>query len=421
MKAGASARKAALEILRRVRKGHPFDTARRDLEFLPDADRRLAYEIAAGVLRHRSELDGGIRPLVQARWQNVEPDLRDLLRIGAYQLRFLDRVPDYAAVTATVEATGATRGRKAAGLVNAVLRRVAATPATANGKPASTHPVERLAAEHSHPEWLVKRWIRRFGVSRTSDLLEYNNRRPRTVIQPVGWSTDQLCEALARARVLFSRSTHGPGIVVRRTAVRELPGYSEGAFIVQDPSQALLLEFARVPPNAVVWDACASPGGKAAMLSVRHRVVASELHRSRLDRLRDTLTRVAPATTVILADARWTPINIAKIDVTLVDTPCTATGTLARHPDGRWKLSEDNIVRMAKRQSEILDGASQSVNLNKLLVYLTCSLEPEENEQQVDRFLERHPTFERDGSDYFLFPPDSGTDGGYAARLRRFR
>ena len=421
MKAGASARRAALEILRRVREGQAFDTARRDLELLPDADRRLAHEIAAGVLRHRTELDGGIRPLVRAAWRNVEPDLKDLLRIGAYQLRFLDRVPDYAAVTATVEATGATHGSKAAGLVNAVLRRVATTPATPSNKSASTPPVERLAAEHSHPEWLVKRWIRRFGIGKTSDLLQYNNRRPRVVIQPVGWSTDQLCEALARAKVLFSQSAHGPGIVVRETAVRELPGYSEGAFIVQDPSQALLLEFARVPPGAIVWDACASPGGKAAMLSVRHRVVASELSRSRLDRLQDTLARVAPATSIIVADARQTPVNTAKIDVTLVDTPCSATGTLARHPDGRWKLSEDNIVRMAKRQSEILDGASQAVNLDKLLVYLTCSLEPEENEQQVDQFLERHPTFERDGKDCFLFPPDSGTDGGYAARLRRSR
>lgn len=419
MKAGATARRAALEILRQVRKGQPFNTIHGDLQGLPVADRHLAHEIAAGVLRHRSELDRRIGPLIRGKWQNVEPDLRDLLRIGTYQMEFLDRVPDYAAVTVTVEVARDTRGRKAAGLVNAVLRRVAAIRDAPVEPPEVLDHVRKLAADQSHPAWLVKRWLQRFGRSRTAKLMEHNNRPPPVTIQALHWSTDRLREELTAANVTFAESEAGPGLVVRGTPVQQLPGYEEGGFIVQDPSQARLLEFAQVPPNSLVWDACASPGGKAARLSMQGLVIASEARRSRLQRLRDTLARTSPDSLILLADARHPPLKSSKIDVTLVDAPCSATGTIARHPDARWRLSERHIGLMGKRQTEILDGASESVGPGKLLIYITCSLENEENEDQVDRFLQRHVDFTRACADLLLFPPDIGADGGYAARLRR--
>jgi 16S rRNA (cytosine967-C5)-methyltransferase len=168
-----------------------------------------------------------------------------------------------------------------------------------------------------------------------------------------------------------------------------------------------------------VWDACASPGGKAALLSRRGPVVASELSAERIGRLRETLNRVASSVPVLRADARQPPLAGAQVDVTLIDAPCSATGTLQRHPDGRWRLSEDMVQRAAAYQMELLSGASRAVQGGALLVYMTCSLEPEENVVQIDRFLTSNPEFARDRDDLFVFPPDAGTDGGFVARLRR--
>jgi 16S rRNA (cytosine967-C5)-methyltransferase len=203
--------------------------------------------------------------------------------------------------------------------------------------------------------------------------------------------------------------------------VQQLPGYRDGAFVVQDPVQVRLLEFAAIPDGARVWDACAAPGGKAAVLAGRCKVVASELRRDRLERLGDTLARTAPDVPVLLADAARPPLRPGATDVVLVDAPCSATGTMARHPDARWRLSADQIERAARWQAAILDGVAPVVGPGALLLYMTCSLEPEENERQVNGFLERHPEFEREGDDLSIFPPDEGTDGGYAARMRRTR
>jgi 16S rRNA (cytosine967-C5)-methyltransferase len=201
--------------------------------------------------------------------------------------------------------------------------------------------------------------------------------------------------------------------------VRDLPGYDEGGFIVQDAAQAQVVEFAAVPPQGLVWDACAAPGGKAAILSLRARVVASELRRARIARLRATLDRVAPQVLLVEADATAPPLAAESVDVVLLDAPCSATGALARHPDGRWKLSASGIQRAAAVQSQLLDSVCEVVRLGGSLVYATCSLEPEENEEQVNRFLNRRPDYTRDCEDLLLFPPVAGCDGAYAARLRR--
>ncbi len=421
MAGGTAARAAALDILRRVRTGQRFDAAHAAaVEGLGDADRRLAHQIAAGVLRARSELDRRLRPLVSRDWSRTAPDLKDLLRVGTYQLTHLDRVPKYAAVQATVEVAKQLRGSRGAGLVNAVLRRVA------DGEPPEQRhraisEAHRLAESYSHPGWLVERWTRQFGAERTRALLEHNNRRPPLVTQPVRWSVEKLRHSFRASGVAFADAPCGAGLVVEGGRVENLPGYHEGGFVVQDAAQARLLEFAAVPNDSLVWDACASPGGKAAVLSRRGPVIATEFRRDRIARLRDTLTRAAPDVPVLVADARHPPVNATSVDVTLVDVPCSATGALSRHPDGRWRLSEDGITRMAGLQAELLNGASTAVRPGAVLVYLTCSLEPEENRQQVDRFLERHPGFERDREDLLLFPPDTGTDGGFGARLTRMR
>lgn len=420
MSQGPLAREAALRILQRVRQGEPFDSAHSTaVTGLTGPDRRLAHEIAAGVLRNRTALDRLLQPLVRSDWNHVEPDLQDLLRIGSYQVTRLDRVPNYAAVQATVEAAKRASGRKGAGLVNAVLRKLAsrAPDLAPDSGPEAAH----LAERHSHPRWLVERWVKHFGLERTVALLEHNNRRPRLVIQPARWSLDQLRRSLTETDTETCVAPFGAGLVVAGGRVEELVGYTEGGFVVQDPAQARVLRYADVPNGKLVWDVCASPGGKAAILSLRGAVVATEVRRDRIARLRQTLSRVAPDVPIAVADGRTPPLGDGSIDFAIVDAPCTATGSLARHPDARWKLSPKGIIRAAKLQGQLLDGVSRTINREGWLIYATCSLEPEENAVQVEQFLDRHPDFARDGEDMFVFPPDNGTDGAFAARLRRTR
>lgn len=410
---------AALLVLRRVRDGRRFDTALDEaVTELSPADRRLAHEVAAGVLRHRHALDRRLRPLTSSAWTRVDPDVKDLLRIGAYQLTHLDRIPAYAVLSATVEVAKTAVGHRPAGMVNAVLRRLAAGD---DARTASESTLD-LAEQHSHPQWLVDRWLRRYGPERTETLLRHNNARPDLTIRPTRWPPDRLRAALQAADLDFDDAPFGVGFTVRSSAVRSIPGFANGAFVVQDPAQAQLLGFAALPSTHRVWDACAAPGGKAAVLAAEgYRVIASDHARTRLTLLRETLQRGAASVPVLAADARHPPFARASLDAVLVDAPCSATGTLRRHPDARWRLTEGRIHALVRRQREILDAVADVVGDGGRLVYLTCSLEPEENEEQVDGFLRRYPGFYREGDDLSIFPPDAGTDGGYGARMRRRR
>ncbi|MBI4421893.1 MAG: RsmB/NOP family class I SAM-dependent RNA methyltransferase, partial [Gemmatimonadetes bacterium] len=201
--------------------------------------------------------------------------------------------------------------------------------------------------------------------------------------------------------------------------VRALPEYSEGGFVVQDPAQALVVRFAAFSSGELVWDACGAPGGKARVLGERCRVVASDARQARLAPLVELAARGAARLFVLAADTRQPPFRNSSMDAVLLDVPCSATGTIARHPDARWRLTPRRIAAVAQLQRALLEGAATVPRPGGLLVYATCSLEPEENEQQVNDFLERHPDYRRTADDLSVFPADIGTDGAYAARLQR--
>lgn len=410
-----------------MRGGVTFDAALASaLGDLAEPDRRLAHELAAGVLRARTALDLTIARHVSSDWRRVDDDVRDVLRLGAYQLLELDRVPAHAAVATAVDLAKRAHGTRSAGFVNAVLRRIArgrdagaeprngGAPALEAGRTAS-----ELARHYSHPEWLVARWIDAFGTERAASLLACNNRRPVTHLQPARWDLDRLARELATAGITSESAPGGAGLAVRGIRVEQLPGYREGGFVVQDAAQALGLAHAAIPDGALVWDACAAPGGKTATLARQCRVVASDVRRERLARLLETVRRAAPAVRVLCADATRPPFGADRFDAVLLDAPCTATGTLARHPDARWRASPVRLRRLQALQGALLDGVAGTVRPGGVLVYMTCSLEPEENAVQMERFLTRHPAFRREQEDLLLFPPDHGTDGGYTARLVR--
>jgi len=376
------------------------------------------------VLRHQADLDQRLD------LSRTDPRLHDVLRLGAYQLRALTRVPAYAAVSTSVELARELGGEGGARYVNQVLRRFAREGS------------EERGAVPSHPDWLVARWRKHFGVGETTRLIAWNDTKPALTVQPVRWTADELRGRLTEAGFGVRGAPMGAGFQISAagTAPRsllpdQLPGFAEGAFIVQDAAHALVCRFAAIPAGTVVYDACAAPGGKAVMLErAGARVIAGDPRRERVTRLADTARRAGVAIRVAVADLLAAPFAPGTLAAVLVDAPCSATGTMARHPDARWRLTRGVMARAAARQRGLLEAAGRLVRPGGLLVYATCSLEPEENRDIVNGFLARHPEFTRapaegavpaslyssDG-DFHSLPQRHGMDGAFASRLARAR
>ena len=416
---GLAPRRAAWRVLDAVRDGAPFESALTDaLADLSGPDRRLAHELAAGTMRSAGVLDRAIAPYVTRGLESVDPSVRELLRLGAYQLTALDRIPPHAAVNTSVSLARESPHRKAAPFVNAVLRRVA------EGAP------RVVPGRASHPGWLVTRWTRQFGSTDTARLLAWNDTRPRLVVQPARWSLEQLATAWQEAGIAFEPAQFGAGLMPDRSRPRDLPGYDRGGFIVQDSAQALVVRFFGLTPGAVVYDACAAPGGKSIALGREARLVlAADRSLERVRRLQTNLHRAGSGREFpCVADAEAPPI--VAVDAAILDAPCLGTGVLARHPDARWRVRAEAIGRLVTQAARLLRGAATTVRPGGLLCFSTCSLEPEENEMQIDRFLSAHPAFHREpgpapselvtaAGDLAILPQRHGMDGAYAARLRR--
>jgi 16S rRNA (cytosine967-C5)-methyltransferase len=373
------------------------------------------------VLRRQRELDTALE------LDRADPRLHDVLRLGAYQLRWLTRVPSHAAVSTSVELARQTVGEGVTGYVNHALRKLSAIGYRLSGN------------GQSHPDWLVARWKARFGEEETAQLIAWNDAKPDLILQPARWDRATLLERLREAGVEAADARFGAGIRMRPIAdsrypiAKNLPGFTEGAFIVQDPAHALVCRFASIPRGELVYDACAAPGGKAvALQSAGARVIAGDARAVRLVRLAETTRRAGVAIHCLAANLEAAPLRSASLDAVLVDAPCSATGTMRRHPDARWRLNPTIFARAAARQTRLLAAAAALVRPGGLLVYATCSLEPEENEHVVESFLTRNPEFSRArqpagvpaelltaAGDFQSLPQRHGIDGAYAARLVR--
>lgn len=410
-------------MLEETAAGRPFDAAlARALRGLDDRDGRLTHELAAGVLRRRGDLDVALAPLTEHGWESVAPQIRTVLRLGAYQLLDLDKVPAHAAVGTSTDLARWAVGEPAARFVNAVLRRLAR-----DGAPASA----AAGSRRSHPAWLLHRWDQRFGVAATDRLLLWNDSQPPLVLQPARRTAAEIAAELARGGVASEAAPWDAGLTVDASRPTDLPRFAEGDFIVQDAAQALVVRYAAIPDGAVVFDACAAPGGKAIGLGRTARtVLAADIRPARVRRLRENLVRAGSGREfAIVADATRPPCG--PVDAALVDAPCLGTGTFARHPDARWRVNASALIDLAERQAELLRAVAGVVRPGGLLIYATCSLEPEENGLQMARFLTTHPEFTREPppgfpaelrspeGDLELLPQVHGTDGAYAARLRR--
>jgi 16S rRNA (cytosine967-C5)-methyltransferase len=424
-----AARRLALQVLTDVDRGGARlaqRLARPDVEALSPRDRAFLHELVLGTLRHRGWLDQAIAASVDRALSRVDPAVLTILRLGANQILRL-RVPDRAAVSESVELAREVAPR-AIGLVNAVLRRLARQGAPPEPDP-QKDPIAWLTTVGSLPRWLAERWVARLGAdtarARAAALLE----TPPVVFRVNPRTRD------VQARLAHEGIVAEPLVVPGSWRLREgsLAGLAaEGIVYVQDQGSQMIAHLAAQPAGRI-FDACAAPGGKSTLLAdlgAETQVVAADLSPARVATMAALVARWGASNVrTVVADARRPPLA-RPVNAVLLDAPCSGLGTLGRHPDIRWRARAADLAGHARRQRELLQAVAPLVAGGGTLVYATCSLEPEENEEVVDPFLETHPEFTiasppawadsmRDGRFLRTRPERDGGDGFFAAPFVR--
>lgn len=451
-----TAREVALEVLHRVEAGGAWSGVllRRllDRADLCPADEALATELTFGTLRHRAEIDWALSRLTRTPLADLPSWIRDVLRLGAYQILFLTRIPASAAVWEAVELAKRVGHPGTARLTNAVMRRLAASPPRI---PDDGGASDGIALRYSHPAWLVARWIERFGVEETRALCAANNRTPPSAIR---------LNTLRGAPADVATGVAGMGIETAPSALvpegRRITGGPAGArqrafdagwFTPQDEGSMLVALLVAPRPGDTVIDACAAPGGKtthlAALMENRGRIIACDIRSPKLAAVVRHCARlgVGIVETRTLDAARVGTEFPAQADRVLVDAPCSGLGVLRRRPEIKWRLTAEHLAPLSAEQQRLLSGASGAVRRGGVLVYSVCTVEPEEGPAVVEAFLDRHREFEPfplagwppgggDGPDAggrravfaaagaaYLYPHRTDTDGFFVAALRRVR
>jgi 16S rRNA (cytosine967-C5)-methyltransferase len=384
------ARNAAFNILLRVERESSYAVELLHsalLDELSPVDRNLTTEIVMGVLRWRSVLDETIARLSFTPFRKLDFEVLTALRMGVYQKQFLTKVPAHAAVNETVELVKQAKKVSAAGLVNAVMRKV---KSAAHDRHASKlNGVDYLSSSLAHPKWLAQRWVSSFGDDVAQKICEYDQRIPATVLRLRSAEDESL---LAAQDIQLTRGAlMATARIVTSGDVSATQLFRDGKIAIQDEGSQLVA--ALVGQGRRILDCCAAPGGKTAAMATRlpeAEIVATELHPHRATLLR----RLAPQQNVevITADALALPYG-EEFDRVLADVPCSGTGTLARNPEIKWKLKPEDLLDLQSRQITILKAAMRHVSPGGRLVYSTCSLEPEENEQVVAACVSAHSDF----------------------------
>jgi len=396
------ARRAAFEILRRVETEGAYAAAllaTLDQDMRVD-DRGLTNELVLGVLRRQLWLDRVIEKFAGRSMEGLDVAVRLALRLGLYQIRFLSRVPESAAVNESVNLVHAARLRSAAGLVNAVLRR-ATREVDYDPAANETDPIARIAVETSHPAWLIERWLRFYGAEAES--LARANNQPAPVafrLTRRAGAPERILNEIRAAGVLLEPSRLVIGAWRAKGASDVLQSLARrGSVYLQDEASQIVANVLQARAGDRILDVCAAPGSKAlhlAMLNPETTIVAGDLHEHRMKLLRRlAVLQGAGSVRLVVHDAaRELPFAAGSFDRVLVDAPCTGTGTLRHNPEIRWRITADDIKELAARQRLILTNAAKLVRRGGHVVYSTCSVEPEENEDVAESFLGHNPGFE---------------------------
>ncbi|TAN44702.1 MAG: 16S rRNA (cytosine(967)-C(5))-methyltransferase RsmB [Nitrospirae bacterium] len=424
---------ALIKILTRPAK--PKDVFDDIFDELEVRDRAFVMELVYGVLRHAIYIDWLLEPFIKTP-AKVAPFTRNNLRAAIYQLVFM-RVPDWAAVNEAVEAEK-TNSQKAS-FVNAVLRSFLRSTAQERPLP-EKDPVKSISIKTSHPEWLIKRWIERFGADEAAALAEANNHVPPIVLRVVDAANkERVLKLLEEKDIKAQQAKYSPDGIALNTCPPDI--YSEllstGAFI-QDEASQLVAHLLNPLPGERVLDACAAPGGKvthiAELMKDNGEVIAIESDSRRIPQLKENIKRLfLKSVKIVNADASAPDKNIGgDFDRILLDAPCSSLGVIRRNPDVKYRHSVKSLAAFHEKQHALLRSVSAMLRKGGTLVYSVCSTEPEEGEKVIERFLHNHPDFsiikadqpffnalETGSAHYRTYPHRHGLDGFFAARLKR--
>ena len=433
----------AVKILNRVERTDAYlekllDNELRNSE-LSGPDKALLYEIVHGVTRWQGRLDWILNGFYKGQFSKAIPNLKNGLRVALYQILFLDRIPDHAAVNEAVEFVKKLQGQKPADLTNAILRNIIRSKNAIRYPDPNEDLIGYLSAYYSHPSWMVKRYVERFGREETEKLLTANNEKPYLTlrINAIKTNTSEFKSLLEKVNLKYRPGKFLEEFIqlLNLTNITAWDYFAKGYFNIQDESAGLAVRLLDVSPGMNVLDMCAAPGGKTAYLGSlmknTGKIIALDRYEGRLKLVIKNNERLGlTCVTTIECDAL--EFESEPFDRVLVDVPCSGTGTLSKKPDIKWKKDIFDLRKMAEMQLKLISKAATLVKPGGVLVYSTCSIEPEENFEIIKKFLEEHNNFKFESAkgkveDTLVdengciqtLPQKHQMDGAFAAKLVR--
>ncbi len=444
----SDARSLAVKILTRVERTDSYLDKLIDYEIrndqLNDYDKSLLNEICHGVIRWMRRLDWFLNGFYRGNWEKCTPEIKNTLRVALYQILFLNKIPDFAAVNEAVEFVKRFSTQKHADVVNGLLRTIIRTKNDLVYPTREIDEVKYLSIMQSHPNWMIKRWIERFGFDEAALLAESNNKRPILTLRVNTLKTnrDQVLKKFEERSIVFRTCRYIDYFVTLRLMSKIYldEDFKNGMYTVQDESAGLPAVLLSPKENDVILDMCAAPGGKsthmAQLIGNKGKIYSVDKYEAKMKMMKATAERLGITNIEFIqddaTDLQDEKIKDLKFDKILLDAPCSGLGVLSKKPEIRWKREINDILELTVLQKNLLNNAAKYLNTGGAIVYSTCSTETEENMGIVNDFLEKNPDFMIDNASKYVkadlvnaegcietFPHKHGIDGSFAARLIR--
>ncbi len=439
-----TAREVAVKVLNRIERTDSYLDKLLDFELrnseLSRLDKSFLTELVNGTIRWKMKIDYVISQFYRGDYAKLDINIKNAIRIAMYQIMFLERVPQSAAVNEAVEFVKKLRGQFLANLVNAILRTSIRKLESVEYPSIEDDPVRALSTVHSFPTWMVRRFVNRFGVYETEQLLTALNERPRLSIRvnPKKIVPQELASSFEEKGLKVKRGQFIPNFyyVEGLSRIGELDSFRAGQFTVQDESAGIVSKLLDPQPGERILDMCAAPGGKTThILELTNGEVdltAIEKYENRARLIQDSIERMGYGHgKIVVADAGKYQ-DAVLFDKILIDAPCTGFGVMRKKPDSKWKREPEDINLLNEIQTSIIENASRLLKPNGILVYSTCTIETAENQDVVQSFMSRHPEYVLEPADSIVdrslvgkdgyvetFPHRHDMDGSFAARMRK--
>jgi 16S rRNA (cytosine967-C5)-methyltransferase len=401
-----NARDLAVKILHEINEKDAYSNisiSRNVNNKLSAIDESFLRELVYGVLENKLFIDWIIKEFSKIKFKKIKPIVKEILRIGIYQIMFMDKVPDGVAVNESVKLAKKYSHKGVYGFVNGLLRNVIRNKNNIKLPDKDKNPIEYLSIKYSHPKWMIEQWIQEFGYQFTEELCIANNMKPKLNIRvnTLKINRDELINILRKKGFEVEKTRYAKDGIIINNPIRitQLDEFKAGLFQIQDESSMLVAQILNPKEDSLVIDVCSAPGGKtthiAQKMNNNGKVIARDIHEHKLRLVEENSKRLGidiietEKYNALILDEKL----IGKVDYCLVDAPCSGLGLIRRKPDIKWKKSKDDIKEITKLQYEILLNSSKYLKKNGILVYSTCTIEKEENMKLINRFLAENPEF----------------------------